>query len=101
MLATLVLAIPVIVAANPVDPTWILGLYDDADSDQLITQPHGAIPRHGWPSSLAGPRWAPSPESGCNADRNAHQLRVSAAITFFTILSSRLQAAQLKKRTGL
>jgi len=34
----LMLVIPLIAAVNSVDPTWILGLYDDADSDQLITQ---------------------------------------------------------------
>jgi hypothetical protein len=34
----LALAVPVIVATNPVDPTWLPGLYDDADSDQLVSQ---------------------------------------------------------------
>jgi hypothetical protein len=34
----LALAVPLIVAANPVDPTWLPGFYDDADTDQLVTQ---------------------------------------------------------------
>ncbi len=34
----LILAIPVIVAANPVDPDWLSGWYDEADTDQLVTQ---------------------------------------------------------------
>ena len=35
---TLVLTIPVIGAANPVDPIWLPGLYDDADTDHLVAQ---------------------------------------------------------------
>ena len=38
VLVAFVLAIPVIVAANPVDRTWLPGFYDDADTDQLVTQ---------------------------------------------------------------
>jgi|SRR6516164_7126400 len=34
---TLVLGIPVLVAANPIDPFWQPGFYDDADPDQLVT----------------------------------------------------------------
>jgi hypothetical protein len=34
----LVLALPIIVVANQVDPTWIPGLYDDADTDDLVLQ---------------------------------------------------------------
>ena len=37
-LVSLILAIPVITTANPTDPSWRPGLYDEADSDQLITQ---------------------------------------------------------------
>lgn len=37
VLLVLALAVPVIVATNPVDSTWLGGLYDDADSDQLIS----------------------------------------------------------------
>jgi len=36
-LVALALAIPVIVATNPVDPTLLPGLYDDADPDQLVS----------------------------------------------------------------
>jgi hypothetical protein len=36
--ALLVLAIPVIMAANPIDPGWQAGWYDDGDTDQLVTQ---------------------------------------------------------------
>jgi len=32
------LALANVVAANPVDPPWIPGLYDDADPDQLVSQ---------------------------------------------------------------
>jgi hypothetical protein len=42
----LLLAVPVIVAANPIDPSWQPGLYDGADTDQLVTQtlsPEGMI----------------------------------------------------------
>jgi hypothetical protein len=42
----LVLAVPIHVAANPIDPTWQPGLYDDADADQLVTRtlsPEGII----------------------------------------------------------
>ena len=35
---TLLLVIPLIAGMNSVDPTWIPGLYDDADGDLLITQ---------------------------------------------------------------
>src|SRR5262249_46868883 len=35
---TLVLAVPVILFANPIDPTWKPGWYDDADADQLVLQ---------------------------------------------------------------
>jgi hypothetical protein len=38
LLVILALAVPVIVAANPVDPTWVPGVYDDADPDQLVSQ---------------------------------------------------------------
>jgi hypothetical protein len=38
VLVALVLAVPVIVAANPVDPTWLPGFYDDADPEQLVSQ---------------------------------------------------------------
>jgi hypothetical protein len=38
LLVALALGVPVIVAANPVDSTWLPGLYDDADTDQLVTQ---------------------------------------------------------------
>jgi len=38
LLVILVLAIPVMVAANPIDPTWLAGFYDDADPDQLVSQ---------------------------------------------------------------
>ena len=34
----LVLVVPIHVTANPIDPTWQPGLYDDADTDQLVTQ---------------------------------------------------------------
>jgi hypothetical protein len=37
-LVALTLAVPGIVAANPVDQIWIPGLYDDADPDQLVSQ---------------------------------------------------------------
>jgi len=46
LLAIVTLAGPVLVAANPVDPTWQPGLYDDADTDQLVVQtlsPEGMI----------------------------------------------------------
>jgi hypothetical protein len=46
VLVMLTLAVPVIVAANPADPTWCAGLYDEADTDQLMTQtmsPDGCI----------------------------------------------------------
>jgi hypothetical protein len=36
LLVILALAIPVIVAANPSDPIWRPGLYDDADTDHLV-----------------------------------------------------------------
>jgi hypothetical protein len=38
LLTALALAVPVMVAANPVDPTWLPGLYDDADTDQLVSK---------------------------------------------------------------
>jgi hypothetical protein len=38
LLLALVLAIPIIAAANPIDPTWQSGWYDDGDTDQLVTQ---------------------------------------------------------------
>lgn len=38
LLAALVLVAPIVVAANPADPSWIPGFYDDADSDQLTSQ---------------------------------------------------------------
>jgi hypothetical protein len=38
MLAVLVLTIPILVAANPVDLTWQHGWHDDADTDDLVTQ---------------------------------------------------------------
>ena len=45
-LVILTLAVPVLVAANPVDPTWQPGIYDDGDTDQLVVQtlsPEGMI----------------------------------------------------------
>ena len=45
-LVILTLAVPVLVAASPVDPTWQLGIYDDGDTDQLVVQtlsPEGMI----------------------------------------------------------
>jgi hypothetical protein len=44
-LAALALAVPLIVAANPVDQTWIPGLYDEADTDQLVSH---AISPESW-----------------------------------------------------
>ena len=38
MCLLLILAIPVIVTANPLDPNWQPGWYDDGDTDQLVTQ---------------------------------------------------------------
>ena len=38
VLLSLFLTIPVIAAVNPIDPVWEPGLYDDADTDQLVTQ---------------------------------------------------------------
>jgi hypothetical protein len=38
LLVALVLAVPVVVVANPVDQIWIPGLYDDADTDQMVLQ---------------------------------------------------------------
>ena len=46
LLVVLLLTMPIIAAANPVDPTWISGFYDDADTDQLVTQmmsPEGLV----------------------------------------------------------
>jgi hypothetical protein len=48
LLTVITLAIPVVVAANPVDPSWIPGLYDDGDGDQLITHAMS-------PEALIGP----------------------------------------------
>jgi hypothetical protein len=42
----LILVLPIIVAMNPIDSCWQLGLYDEADTDQLVTQtssPEGMI----------------------------------------------------------
>jgi hypothetical protein len=41
------LAVPMIVAANPVDATWQVGWYDDGDTDRLVTQTMS-------PESMAG-----------------------------------------------
>ena len=34
----LLLAVPVVVATNPIDQTWQVGWYDNADTDPLVVQ---------------------------------------------------------------
>lgn len=46
VLLALVLAVPVIGAANPIDLLWCAGWYDDADADQLVAKsmsPEGGV----------------------------------------------------------
>jgi hypothetical protein len=38
VLVALLLAIPVLGLANPIDPAWVRGFYDDADTDAVVLQ---------------------------------------------------------------
>jgi hypothetical protein len=106
LLVALVLAAPVMVAANPVDQIWIPGLYDDADTDQLVTQ---AMSPESWlgaaipilPCVLSSTATAWSSRSECRvADRRAPGARAppllrATPVRLFPLDARHTQSARL------
>ena len=68
------LALPALAHASPPDPSWIPGVYDDADFDDVVMQvasgtgsvgpePPDAPGFRPWPAERLGHRPEPAPES--------------------------------------